>query len=564
MTRLAITITAITCCGTAACVAELGDDDAATQADEVGAATSALTARPCSAAKLAELVAPATAAAPLARVDCSVTLSATTVVTKRLLFEGPVASGQTLDCAGGLINGAAGTVNAGGRMLEIRSRKLVDPVTGAASWQRPEGVTIRNCRITGSTRIWGMATNGQGVDLRDSSRLPGHVDRARANAPRDIRLEHLTITATGPNPLYLSPGVSGVVLRDSEITGDVADGLAIYLDTESTGNTLRNNTIHPRNGVFGRELIALDGSSNNTIVNNHFSSLSNGGIFLYRNCGEGGTIRISTPSNNAIVNNTFFYAHYTGNNPSVWLGSRDGNPFPFLVPYCDDDAGFPFGSSGSDLDFAQNNGVLQNQIFVRSVADMIQTRHFAINSPNVIAANQTVTAAVARRAGCFLPAGYGQKLLLDGQATEILLGADGKPACDGKRYTCHDGALTATPVVGQACAFTPVAFDCAANGTNSGCQKAVACPAGKAIVGGYGACNLESSSLAAPGPSNRLTVVTPSDVTGDGHCMLDGHDLAQGREFVTGIAGKPSVVVGCRELDLLGGDCRITGAIYCR
>jgi parallel beta-helix repeat protein len=543
----------------AACATDPSDDVAALDGDLAAGAP-----RACSAAKLAELVAPATAAAPLARVDCTATLPAGAVVTKRLLFEGPAATGQSLDCAGGLVNGAAGTLNAGGTMIEIRSLKTVDAVTGAASWQPPSAITVQNCRVVGGIRIWGMATNGQGADLRASSRLPGHTARARANAPHDIHLRNLHVTSSGPTPLYVSPGTSGVMVEGSTLDG-ASHGLAVYFDTESTGNTLRANTIAADTSASGREQIAIDGSTNNTIVNNHFSSLSNGGIYLYRNCGEGGTIRISTPSNNAIINNTFFYAHYTGPNPSVWLGSRDGSGPPFFASYCGDDAGFPFGSSASDLDHATNNGVLGNKIFVRTVSDMILTRDLDVNSPNVVGGNVTVTAAPAPQpAGCFVVNGYGDKFLLDGQATEILLGADGQPTCDGHRYTCHDGALTATPVAGQACAFTAVPYDCAVSGSNSGCTKTVACPAGKKLVGGYGACNLETTGLTAPTPSNQLVVATPSDITSDGHCILDGHDLSHGRGFVTGLTGKASVTVGCREFDLLGGDCHIAGALYCR
>ena len=533
------------------------------ETEEDLATTEAALGTPCAAAKVAELLAPATAAAREVKVTCSVTLPAGSQITKRVIFEGATASNQTLDCAGGTIDGGAGTFNANQKMIEVRSRAYTG-ATGAPAWEPPANVTIRDCHVIGAIRVWGMGQNGEAAAVHDSSRLPGHTARVRANAPRATVLDTLTITGTGGTPLYLAPGVTGTQLRHSTIEG-VTGGPGIYLDTESAGNTIRDNAIHPDTGSGGRELIAVDGSSNNTIVDNHFSSLANGGIFLYRNCGEGGTIRISTPSNNSIINNVFFYKNYTGSNPSVYLGSRGGNPFPFTRTYCGDDAGFPFGSSANDDDFARNNGVLQNQIYVRSVTDMLQNRNLDINTPNVVGGNSTVTAELVRPAGCYVPNGFGTKFLADGQSTDVLLGGDGLPRCDGQRYTCHDGALTASAVTNQQCAFKKVAFDCAISDRDAGCTKPVSCPAGTTIVGAYGACNLETTSLAAPAPSNTLTVSTVSNTTSDGHCVVDGHDLSHARTFLTGLAGKASVSVGCREYDLFdGGDCHITGAIYCR
>ena len=100
-------------------------------------------------------------------------------------------------------------------------------------------------------------------------------------------------------------------------------------------------------------MLAVDGSSYNLIINNWFSGLNNGGIYLYRNCGEGGTVRHATPSYNQIINNVFYYDEYIGFNPSVFIGSRNGNR-----SYCGDDGGYPFGSNSSDLDYARYNVVM--------------------------------------------------------------------------------------------------------------------------------------------------------------------------------------------------------------
>lgn len=105
--------------------------------------------------------------------------------------------------------------------------------------------------------------------------------------------------------------------------------------------------------------MAIDGSAHNTVRHNRFSALSHGGLFLYRNCGEGGTVRHQTPSHNTISDNTF-YRYYHGGLPAVWLGARNGNR-----NYCEADAGYPFGSSISNLDGAQHNRIATT-VFINS------------------------------------------------------------------------------------------------------------------------------------------------------------------------------------------------------
>ena len=68
-----------------------------------------------------------------------------------------------------------------------------------------------------------------------------------------------------------------------------------------------------------------------------------------------------------IINNIFYYNKYNGDNPSVYLGSRDrGGWFQDTFGFCEDDAGYPFGSSVSDKDYARYNVVMQNQIYKNS------------------------------------------------------------------------------------------------------------------------------------------------------------------------------------------------------
>jgi hypothetical protein len=124
----------------------------------------------------------ATNSTPSVRIDegrCTLTLRSSDVITKRLIFEGASASGVTVECNGATIehpNPAEGSYN-----VVIRSRKLQDSATGGL-WERPENVTLRNCKIKGAVFIAGM----DDPELLDSSRQQGHAERARNAAPRNI------------------------------------------------------------------------------------------------------------------------------------------------------------------------------------------------------------------------------------------------------------------------------------------------------------------------------------------------------------------------------------------
>jgi hypothetical protein len=345
---------------------------------------------PCSAQKLAEITAAASDTSREVRVSCSFTLTHDAVITKRLVLEGTAASGARIDCAGATLDGGPGTPNHGRDMIEIRSRKVT-----SSEWEAPEDIAIRECRIIGSVRVLGMGKNGEAPDVRESSRLQGHTERARQAAPKNITLSRMFITAVGRTPLYLAPGVSRVTLEESELDGE-ATSVGVYLDAESTENILRDNYLHVTSrqtyasGLYvrKREEIAVDGSSRNLIIGNRLSTLEGGGIYLYRNCGEGGTVRHATPSDNQIIDNVFYYRDYDGGNPAVWLGSRS-NDFWEGRWYCGDDAGYPWGSSADDRSFATNNLVTQNKIHVHAPEKMIVEGDES-NQPNVVEANETV------------------------------------------------------------------------------------------------------------------------------------------------------------------------------
>ena len=300
----------------------------------------------CDAATRARILAPARPGDKTATLTCSLTLGRGERVTRRLLLEGSAASGVTLACDGAAIGpGEAGT----GLLdfaIEIRSRP---PAAGSDRWDRPEDITIRDCDILGHVRIWGMGMNGQGPAVRESSHSLGHTERAQAAAPTRVGILSSTLTAFGRIPLYLGPGVTRVTLRDSRVRG-TSSATGLYLDAESADNVIADNDFDIRTG---REIIAVDGSARNRITGNRFALHGEGGMRLYRNCGEGGTVRHQTPSDNVITGNTFRGAGFFA--APIVVNSRNGWDF-----HCGADAGYPFGSSLDNRDNGTGNVVAPN------------------------------------------------------------------------------------------------------------------------------------------------------------------------------------------------------------
>ena len=254
-------------------------------------------------------------------------------------LEGSGENGRVIDLQGGWLNE--------GKLTEI----VICSKETERGWDVPERITIRNGRIRGSIRIFGLGVNGEAAKVRESSHCEGHTARAQAAAPRDILLEDLQIEAYHRIPLYLGPGVTGVTVRNCTFTGWSAS-TTVYLDAESGGNRIEGCTFDVRSG---REVMAVDGSATNTIIGNRFFQARYGGIYLYRNCGEGGTVRHQTPQGNVIENNFFSMKDLRSGSYGVWLGSRQGRR-----SYCEDDAGYPFGSSIDNHDFADHNTVRGN------------------------------------------------------------------------------------------------------------------------------------------------------------------------------------------------------------
>lgn len=551
------------------------------KAKQPPASSSSTSISPCSEEKMRSIRAAATSeGAKTVKIDCNCTFRSDDVITKQLIFE---ESNVVCDCNGATLGIANGNyVNYNKDMIQVRS------TASDGTWTRPQNVTIKNCKINGSVRILGMGSNGEASAVKKSSRQEAtnsqHVQRVRKNAPKNIVFDNITITGLGRNPFYVAPGVTYTTLINSEIKGK-SSKVGIYLDAESGFNTIKNNYIHVNTAEDnwgelpfvknrGWPQIAIDGSSYNHIINNRISSLNNGGIYFYRNCGEGGTIRHSPPEHNVIINNSFFYKNYKGRKPAIYLGSRDYGFKENTLGHCDADAGRPYGSSASDKDYARYNVIMQNQFYRRliyknsklenaTLSDMIRTQNRKINSPNYLAHNELISTKIDRKAGCYVEHGY-KKFLLHGESIDVL-NINGKLTCANTKATCKDGELINESTN---CNIVEVPFECIVENNNNGCSKTISAPPGKKIVGVKVACNLEhgkiSSSILSAVSLNQIKVVKQSDKLSDGYCFIGEDYIRAGARTLYDIQDQVKALFGCKEHDKNGGDCHIKGILYCR
>jgi hypothetical protein len=413
----------------------------------------------CSEDMKAKVLAAATDKVKSIVLDCNLNLTSADVVTKQLVFNGDKSSGVTLDCNGATLKATPDT-DAGTRLVVTSSPPAKN--SSDQKWTAPEKINIKRCVIDGAVRVRGMAVNGEDKNLTESSRREGHTSRVQESAPREIVFSENKFIGHGTIPIYFAPGVHHSMILNSQIEG-VSNSVALYLDAESSDNTIKGNTISTatttkdkpkekpkskKNKLYsiilesqgvkntptftGRELIAVDGSARNKIINNNFSSLSNGGIFFYRNCGEGGNIRHQTPTENEIVNNVFYYDKFDGRTPAIWLSSRNGKK----RTYCDLDSGYPFGSSVSDLDYASNNLIAQNQFYKFEPSAIIRDD----SEGNYMESNEKITQPITRKAGCFQKNSKSAKLLADGTKTQSTTD-QGLSTCAIQENSCSDGLL---------------------------------------------------------------------------------------------------------------------------
>ncbi|MDA0744514.1 MAG: right-handed parallel beta-helix repeat-containing protein [Proteobacteria bacterium] len=296
-------------------------------------------AHPCTAQEIAALTTDTDEPYLLA---CRAALTPERTITRPVRIVGAEASGAGLDCSGGVVGRAGVAVVASAPTVAVWSRRI-----DAETWSRPTDIRIRNCLIHGAVRVWGMGADGSYDDLRASSRTPDHTARLQAAAPSHVTLDRVTIRASGSIPLYVGPGVTHLTLTRSTLDGSSVS-TAVYLDAESARNRIEDNLIRT---ATRREKIAIDGSAYNRITGNRLELDGRPGIFLYRNCGERGVIRHQTPSHNTITDNDFSGANRLRPRLTV-ENARQGRR-----AYCNDDRGYPWGSSVDDRDGASNNVV---------------------------------------------------------------------------------------------------------------------------------------------------------------------------------------------------------------
>jgi hypothetical protein len=283
------------------------------------------------------------------RLDCSLTLPKGLQLFANIVFEGSKANGAVLDCNGNTIDVASGKSRMGRTAIIVRSVQRED-----GTWDAPQDVVVKNCVIKGFMRVYGLDENANGPNMKASSRHPDHTEFAQAAAPKRTTFENLTIIAPNGISLYVGPGSMWTKLVNSRLEGR-SGGTAIYLDAESGRSTIKDNIFDV--STKSRELIAIDGSTRNKILGNTFYDPVNGGIFAYRNCGEGGVIRHQTPNFNIISDNSFVYSSRDIKKPAVWLNSRNGKQ-----RYCFIDPRYNFGSSKNSMDLAKKNVVSMNRI----------------------------------------------------------------------------------------------------------------------------------------------------------------------------------------------------------
>lgn len=513
------------------------------------------------------ILAEATVGAESVEVTCDVTLPKGRRVTKALYFNGASGNGVTVDCNSSTLDGGPKTVNAGVDMIAAAPRRESEFV-----WERPENIVIKNCTVLGSVRLNAMSFS----DLHNSSRCHGpfafdrpkctrHTARAQAAAPRNIEFRNLRIVAQGHRtPVYFSFGTTHSKLVHSEITGKVqGGGVAIYLDAESADNVIQNNIIQVN--TERREQIAVDGSARNLIAGNQITTAGKGGIFLYRNCGESGIVRIQSPQHNLLLNNTLRDVWPStsaqvmpSRTPLIWVASRTKDPRDF----CGLDDGLPFGSGVSDHDFALYNVIADNRFIGKKIADAIQ----ADESPNEFFNNTAVAAASPRSSNCYAVDAFPRAHLQHEESTALSV-VDGVPGCHGLQRHCRDGVVS-TRAVGTCLKVDRVVvpFECSTTGSNRTAACDAKCPEGFVIESAKAACNLEganvSDSLLAQQGWGTLEVQRASDHPAEGQCRL-GANIARQNTLRMATPRRHGVAVSCQERDRNGGDCMIAGVLAC-
>lgn len=452
-----------------------------------------------------EILEPASKGNNSVLVNCSVELSSYETITKQLLFEGDGSSDINFDCNGGVIDRYQRATK--DRAVMIRSKKI------NGHWSIPHHITLKNCRIKGDIRV--------GENFTEESYRGDYVAKVRASAPHHIYLDHLRIESKGETHIYLHPGVHNTKVEHSSFHGKV-DSVTIYLDAESYRNEILHNQFHARSDERDkhkqREVIAIDGSEHNTIAYNHFSAINFGGIFLYRNCGERGVVRWTTPSHNLIHHNNFYYKKYKGSNAAIHIASRNDRTREGTYSYCGKDDKYKIrhtsssSNSSERLDNPIENQIYLNQFLNRDPDYYIQYGSSRDQSRNRVWGNVKVS-----------------------------------------KFKKWDKETQVKIITGG----------CKKIGNNRGCKTTLQCPKSYIAVAGKAACNLEFPNKSLKlGEWDIMTVVRQSDVTSSGSCHL-GNTVRKSSVGPIDLNASTTISASCKEYDRNGGDCEIKAEIMC-
>jgi parallel beta-helix repeat protein len=250
-------------------------------------------------------------------------------------------------------------ITASNTVIDLRGDTLKDDILIEGS---VENTVIRNGTVQGEIRM--RAANAKALVER-WNRTPEWTERIRAAAPHRIRLENLTIDSNAKgHQVYAGPGTTRLTMLGCTLIGKSA-GPALYLSMEGGEHAIKRCLFNTETGMR-REVIAIDGSRDSLIQGCTFKRCTYGGIYIYRNSGEDGTIRHQRPTGNVITRNRFDLSGMWWFGPlrdallpevphGVILGSRQGG-----ADYDNADKGHPWGSSADNRDFARGNTVEGN------------------------------------------------------------------------------------------------------------------------------------------------------------------------------------------------------------
>lgn len=266
-------------------------------------------------------------------------------------------SNVTVDCRGAnLVRGAIATDSYGVLISALSTTALAN-------------ITVRNCHVSGF---------GNNLRVTRSGFKALAIGSEYVNAFSQILIDNNSFNASQNSGVYIDGFVTGVKFTHNSVTNSGAVG--IYLEAGSLGSELGFNIVQgngfkeiingPQSYTFsgitiyfestGREGIAVDGSRFNVIHDNRISGDANGGIFLYKNCGEhvsntGHWVRNYGADGNVIRSNVI-----TAEHNGVWIGSRAAENQHFMdcsdTPLIDQ----PGGLNRVYLDPAVGNSVEYN------------------------------------------------------------------------------------------------------------------------------------------------------------------------------------------------------------